>query len=101
VIAKDQSILELLERLDLPRRGWLIVDYWDADSMAIGIASSVDPRTIVYVSTFEKEPDRYYYECEVGTGEQPFDYTVLETCTDADFALLESAMNRHLEPIKT
>jgi hypothetical protein len=65
---KDASILDLVARLDLPRRGWIVVDHWDADCMAIGIATPADLRRLVYVSTYDEKPNRYYYECEIPAG---------------------------------
>ena len=39
---KDRSICELVARLDLPRRGWQIAEHWEADLLAVGIASGAE-----------------------------------------------------------
>jgi len=41
----------------------VIVDFWDADLFAIGIASSSGPQQLVYISTFGHETG-YDYELE-------------------------------------
>jgi hypothetical protein len=63
-ISKDDSIVTLLERLDLQRRGWTIRDHWDADLCAIGVSSKPYPHRLVYVSTYGKAIGKFDYECE-------------------------------------
>ena len=94
---KDLSIIALLERLRLEERGWEIVDDWDADMCAVGIAKVGSPRRLVYVSTFKCPLERYYYDCEEpGASERPDDYHVTETGEGVDFATLLRVMERHL-----
>lgn len=73
---KDESIAALLAALDLRKHGWITVDHWDADRCAIGVASSVEPRRLVYISTWKMEPGHCYWECEVPTGQDIADYSV-------------------------
>lgn len=94
---KDASILDLIARLDLPRRGWIVVDHWEADCMAIGIATPADPRRLVYVSMYDEEPNRYYYECEIPAGSAPNEYVTAERGQSVDFEELERVIHRHLE----
>lgn len=63
----------------------------------MGIACSGDPRRLVYVSTWNRRPGRYYYECETPRGPDATDYEVADSGEDVDFeALLRAAMERHL-----
>lgn len=96
MIQKDKRILELLARLPMNERGWVIVDHWDADLMAVGIAHPADVRRLVYVSTFKKENGRYDYECEVPTGPEPGNFTTSECGEDVDDGALLAALDRHL-----
>jgi hypothetical protein len=95
-VPKDPSILDLVSKLRLPSRGWITVDDWDGDLCAIGIASSREPRRVVYVSTWNKKGGRYYYESESPTGPDPTDYEVLDQGEDVDFTTLLQAIDRHL-----
>jgi hypothetical protein len=92
---KDQAIVDLLSRLSLDNRNWLVVDYWEADLCAIGVRSRFDSGRLVYVSTYRKRPGLFYYECEgPASGEAP--YTTIETGKDASFEELLEVMSRHL-----
>lgn len=93
---KHRSICKLVERLRPADRGWAIVDHWDADLCAIGIAHPRRLRRLVYVSTWRMRPGRYSYECEAPSGPKETDYEVVETGEDVDFVTLTSVMARHL-----
>lgn len=93
---KHRSISKLVERLRPADRGWSIVDHWDGDLCAVGIAQPRRLSRLVYVSTWRMRPGRYYYECEAPSGRKETDYEVVETGEDVDFAALLSAMERHL-----
>ncbi len=71
---KHSSIWTFLSGLS-DKLGWenyQVVDHWDADLHAIGVASLKDPARLVYVSTFQQMPGRYAFECEVsGADEMP------------------------------
>jgi len=58
---KDVSICAFIQRIssELPVRAFDVVDYWDADNYAIGIASRVDSSLLVYVSTYKVLPGLY------------------------------------------
>ncbi|MGI8794689.1 MAG: hypothetical protein ACR2H3_16200 [Acidimicrobiales bacterium] len=94
MLAKAPSIIALLEALDLDRRGWEVVDHWDADECALGIAGRGQPRRLVYVSTFQRGPERYDYECEVPGGPDIEQYEVTirgeDVCLETLVAVLES-----------
>jgi hypothetical protein len=95
-IAKDRSILALLAKLPMTSRGWVTVDHWEADLCAIGIASKEHPRRLVYVSTYGKECDRYYYECEEPSGVAPEEHKTVDRGTDVDFRTLARVIEGHL-----
>jgi hypothetical protein len=96
-LIKDESILALLDRLQLTAKGWVVVDHWEGDLCAVGIAHRDHPRRLVYVSTWNKPAGRYYFERETPTGDEPTDYQSHEI-EDADFGTLVSAMEAHLRP---
>lgn len=96
-LAKDESILQLLADLAPDTRGWCLVDHWEADRVAIGLASPRHPRRLVYVSAALSEPGRWYHECEVPTGPAPTDYTVVARGDGADLATLLRVVTDHLD----
>lgn len=76
-VAKDESILGFLARLssELDPRLWRIVDHWEIDLHAIGIARPDDPGVLVYVSTWRQRPGRYDCSLELPPlpgGDVPF-----------------------------
>lgn len=93
---KHRSIAALVQRLRLRDRGWSIMDNWDADLCAVGIAHAGRPRRLVYVSTWNQRQGRFWYECETPTGRGERDFEVVESGEDVDFGTLKSAMERHL-----
>jgi len=73
-LVKDKSIIRLLARLKL-RLGpnaFEVVDDWDADLFAIGIARPDKPDVLVYICTFGRPPDEYFVSLELPP-EQPSD----------------------------
>jgi hypothetical protein len=96
-IDKDPSILQLLEQLDLPRNGWAIVDHWEADLCAIGLARPSAPRRLVYVSTYGKTEGEYDYQCEEALGSEPDDYVTTDARQGVDLPTLVAVLRRHLD----
>ena len=66
-IQKDDATLQLLSSLAtvFGADGLCVVDDWEADLCAIGIAKPGADRPLLYVSTFQKEQGRYYAEVEL------------------------------------
>ena len=93
---KDKAIRELVARLGLASRGWQVVDHWEADLQAIGIATKDDPRRLVYVSTFSRTPGHFDYQCETPAGPADENYTTTAYGEDVDYETLLSAMEAHL-----
>jgi len=95
---KHESICHLVHELNLRSRGWTILDYWEADLCAIGIASLSSNRRLAYVSTFGKPEGRFDYQCELlpeGV-ECDTDYDIVDEGVDVGFVDLLKAMERHL-----
>lgn len=96
---KGFSILELLDRLsrELPSSAWQVVDHWEADRCAIGVARGDDPRVLVYVSTYGLELGRYSYECEVPvSGESPRSFRAVSQAHSVEWDLLLAVIKQHL-----
>ena len=95
---KDTSIDQLVAALPMRERGWVVVDHWDADLFAIGVARKDDERRLVYVSTFKRAPGRYDYQCETPSGPDATEFDTTETGDDVGIDELVRAMMRHLSP---
>ncbi|KYF74646.1 hypothetical protein BE15_05160 [Sorangium cellulosum] len=93
---KDDRIIRLLGSLDLQRRGWSIVDHWEGDTCAIGIARASELRRLVYVSTFDKECDKYDYECELASGPAATDYATTGRGEGVTYDELLEVLIKHL-----
>jgi hypothetical protein len=93
---KDYSINSLLKSLDLDKRGWIIVDYWEDDRCAIGISAIKEPRHLVYICTFGKDENRYDYECETPVGPKLTDYKTVDAGENVGYAELLKVMEKHL-----
>jgi hypothetical protein len=96
VNSKDQSVLRLLVDLDLDRHEWTVVDHWEADAFAIGVAAKPDPRRLVYVSTFRRAPGRFDFEAELPVGPEETDYRVVDRGESVPFEDLLKALVKHL-----
>jgi hypothetical protein len=77
---KEPRIRELVHELEavMPGESYQIVDHWDADTCAIGVASRSDPRRLVYVSTYDQSDGTYAFECEVPMDADADDYQVVD-----------------------
>ena len=95
--AKDVSIRRLLSTVAarLGPAGWTVVDHWDADLFAIGVAKVDDPRILVYVSTYQHPTGKFYVECEVPNGPEPSDYRVQQQ-GEVDLEALLEILRTHL-----
>ncbi len=98
-LVKDESILALLANLaaEIDRNLWKVVDYWNADLCAVGIASATDTRFLVYVSTWRQPPGTYAYECEgPPLPGSDFPYESVASGEGATFSQLVDALRKHL-----
>ena len=93
---KDSSIVDLLDALNLESRAWEVVDHWEGDLCATGVAARQDRRRLVYVSTFDHEPGRYSYQCEIPNGPDEVDYRAVRSGENVTLRELIDAMELHL-----
>lgn len=100
IAGKDPRIQELLCRLEalLPAESYEIVDHWDGDVCAIGVACRHDPGRLVYISVFGEEDGRYAFECEVPMGEHPPEYRAMNKGQGVTLDALLPAITSHLLP---
>lgn len=65
-LTKDRSIWQFLADLSakIESSRYQVVDHWDADLFAIGLASLADAHRLVYVSTHERRTGQFFAECE-------------------------------------
>jgi hypothetical protein len=100
-LRKDKSIWMLLG--DLARRldsqGYQVVDHWEADLHAIGVAAQGNPDHLVYVCTFGQPPGTVAYECETPGTDVP--YVTTGTGNAAGVDELASIIQRHLSTYGT
>jgi hypothetical protein len=90
---KDPRVLELLRRIDLHARGWIVCDHWDGDMLATGISSTSCPDRLVYVA-IGKFAELFNYECEILLSNQSFQVT--ERGDEITYEELVFKMNEHL-----
>ncbi len=89
---KDQSIVDVVERLsvDLGEDVFEIVDNWNADLFAVGLARRGSPSQLAYVSTWKQPAGRCFLELEGATAStqsvfESVDYSSLRTSLEAHF----------------
>ena len=97
-MSKDASIDSVLERLraDLGDESFTVVDNWDSDLCAIGVARPVDPRYLVYVSTWPPERGTFNYECERPPVERNMPYGSDAMVENVSYDDLRAAVRQHL-----
>jgi hypothetical protein len=63
---KGTSIRELVQRLRerLGAASFVVVDHWQQDPFAIGIANPQDPRVLAYINTGSETAARYFLSFE-------------------------------------
>ena len=96
--SKHPQIREFLGKLEasLPSGEYQLVDFWDADPCAIGVAARDDQRRLVYVSTYEQEDGTYAFECEAPPDDGSDDYQVVEEGENLPFDALLQKIRSHL-----
>lgn len=65
-LIKTKDIKDLINKLfkSLGTESFKIVDYWESDLTAIGIASFSNDKSLVYISTFNQDEGNYYVSIE-------------------------------------
>lgn len=96
---KDSSILDLIRLLDLPAINWGIVDLWECDLCAIGVVSALNPRKLVYVSTFGLKEGLFNYSCEdpLENSSESSCFETIKDGVEVTFNELEAIMTYHFE----
>ena len=94
---KDKSINSLLNKLNLKKRGWIIVDHWDGDQCSIGITNSHKANFLVYISTFGKNEGTYDYECEMYLKQKNTEYILAEKNKNVSYNDLLNTLIRYLK----
>lgn len=66
-VSKDESITRMLDELraELGDGAFDVVDHWDTDSFATGIARPDNHRVLVYVSTHHLRNNKYWISLEL------------------------------------
>ena len=85
-LEKDLSVRRFLEAADLDARGLAILDHWEADRYAIGIARADNHERLVYISTWQREAGRFRVELETSALNDPAGYVTEHTSEDCDQA---------------
>ena len=97
---KHRSLDQLVTRLhaDLGPGFFDIVDHWEADACATGLAAPANHQILVYVSTYPPESGLYNYECEVPPAQQGDIYDLAGRGWDVDYEQLHEVVRAHLVP---
>jgi hypothetical protein len=95
---KDKSVLDVVSWLEESlSQKLLAIDHWDADMYAIGIARADHPNELVYVSTWNRPPDRYLVEIESApSAGVDLPYTTVARHDDVDRDDLLRIVREHL-----
>lgn len=99
---KDPSILNLLGRLrtDLGDDAFDIVDHWESDIVAIGLACPSDHRVLAYISTIDQPPDSYSYELELPPTNGDELYSVAGESNGCKYSELLDALCSHWKIVR-
>jgi len=99
-LKKDKSIHVLLEqlRVRLGSQAFEVLDHWDADLCAIGIARPESPIPLVYISTWRQPPGKYVVSLELSPERgSSAPYQSGGEHDGVDFEVLVSTIMRHLD----
>lgn len=94
---KDPLLLRLLEAVADALRGapLVLVDHWDGDFFAIGIAAEREPNRLVYVSTLQQASGHCFIECETPDDSEA-GYASSQTEKSVPFARAVEIIRQHL-----
>jgi hypothetical protein len=97
--SKDREIREVLSWLRDRVGPFLVIDRWDADLCAVGVAAIHDPQQLVYSSSWNRPTERYFVELETAPlpgSEMP--YTSVAKFDTVDREELATLIAQHLSP---
>ena len=100
ILRKDTSVWlllgELAHRID--SQSYQVVDNWEADLYAVGVAALNNPDHLVYVCTFEQPQGTVVYECETSSTDTPY---IATSGTAGSVDELASIIQQHLKQAST
>ena len=97
-LKKDRSVIDTVAALRT-RLGdeLMIVDHWEADLTTLGVARSDNPKRVVYFSTWDRSPNRYYVDLQFPPKvDSDHPYEEGERFDDVGFEELVAIAARHL-----
>ena len=94
---KDEEIQQVITNLqnEFGLGAFDIVDHWEADSLAIGIARPDNHGILVYIATYESD-DPYFVSLETPPVNEDFPYQQREVFDGIDFIALGNVVKKHL-----
>ncbi len=94
---KDEDIRQVITSLqdELGLDAFDIVDHWETDSLAIGIARPDNHKTLIYIATCESD-NRYFVSLENPPVDEDFPYQQGEIFDGIDFITLMNVVKKHL-----
>ena len=95
---KDPAIVAVLAKLsrDLGAQAFEVIDHWDADPTAIGIARTAEPRRLAYI-TADTTSGHFFLELESpGATQDPTDYVVAGRWDSVEYEELRAQVAKHL-----
>jgi hypothetical protein len=102
-LQKDETIIRLLAKLRerLGVAGFDVVDHWELDLCAVGIARRGESKVLVYVSTHGQPESTYFVSLELPpeSGNQEWanhPYTPAGECVARSFEELVEVIRKHL-----
>jgi hypothetical protein len=95
---KDPALLQMLAQLRalLGEGAFDIVNHWESDWCAVGVASPRDHGVLVYLSTFNCEPGFYDVELELPPPGEDAIYSVAGKYRNVGFDDVVSTVREHL-----
>ena len=100
MLNKGPSILSVLDRLweRLGPGAFVVLDHWEPDLCAVGIASPFDPGVLVYISCYGEPREGFGYELELPPlpGSKSL-YRVAGRGSGVSFEELASVVGGHLK----
>lgn len=96
---KNAVLQDVVSRLlkDLAALKPVVVDRWEDDPSAVGIARKDNDRVLIYITIDGDSEDLFCYECEVAEGPKVSEYTVSERKDGCSYEDLRDAARRHLK----
>jgi hypothetical protein len=96
---KDTSLQEVVSKLQrkLGTTAFDIVDHWEADLCAVGIARPDNHAVLIYISTCSLPDKGYYASLELPSVTEDFPYQPAGNFDDLDFEGLVNVIKVHLK----